>query len=1062
MPTFFINRPIFAWVVAIFIILGGLVSMFSLPVAQYPEVAPPTINVSAVYPGASAEVMDETVLQVISRQMNGVEGMMYMSSSANANGSGSVTITFEPDVDPDLAQVDVQNRLKNAEASLPSAVTQQGVQVSKAGANFLMVVGLASKTGETSDKDMGDYAARNIQPELQRINGVGNVQLFSSEKAMRIWIDPAKLQGLNLSVADVSRAISGQNIQIPAGGIGVAPNVPGQEITATLSVPGQLANEAEFANIILRADPSGATVRLKDVARVELASQSYNFSSRLNGKPAVNLGIQLTSTGNALAVAEEIRAKMKSLEPFFPEDMTWKIPYDSSTFVGISIEKVVHTLFEAIFLVFLVMLLFLQNLRYTLIPTIVVPIALLGTFIALVTLGMSINILAMFAMVLVIGIVVDDAIVVVENVERILATEPELTPKEATTKAMGQITGAVVGITLVLISVFIPLAFFSGATGNIYRQFSIVMAVSIFFSAFLALSLTPALCATFLKPIAEDHEKTTGFYGWFNRKFNSGSHKYTGMVKASLHRPWRIMFMYLCIIGGAAFLFMRLPTGFLPTEDQGYLLVNVQLPSGATQERTLAAMEATEKYMLAQPEVENMVSILGFSFSGQGQNAGLAFVTLKDWSERTGKGQSATEISNKAVATLSSYRDAFIFAVTPAPIPALGSSSGFELRLQDRSGKGHAALLNARNELLGMARQSPKLAGVRTEGLEDAPQLRIDINRETALAQGISFESIAQTLGANLGSAYINDFPNSGRMQQVIVQAEPDARMQPDDVLRLTVPNSQGKMVPLSTFVTAKWETGPQQVNSYNGYPSMSITGGAAPGLSSGEAILEMEALAKKLPSGFGIEWTGQSLEEQKAGSSSTVLYIFAIMAVFLCLAALYESWSIPLSVILVVPLGILGVVIGTSMRGMENDIYFQVGMITVVGLSAKNAILIIEFAKDLQASGKTAFEAALLAARLRFRPIIMTSLAFILGVVPLYIASGASSASQRAVGTSVFWGMLIGTIISVFFVPVFYLVVRLMFKNTAGGNETNAMIDGMLVDDGPEDEHDTDKGNGK
>ncbi len=1047
MPKFFIDRPIFAWVVAIFIILGGLVSMLNLPIAQYPSVAPPTIRVSAVYPGASAEVLDESVLSVIGREMNGAEGMMYMESAANANGGGALTLTFEQGIDPDLAQVDVQNRLKRAEPKLPSSVTQQGVQIDKAGSSFLLVIGLASKTGNNSDIDIGDYAARNIQPELQRITGVGNVELFSSEKAMRIWIDPAKLEGFNLSAADVSRAIANQNIQIPSGGIGLAPNVKGQAITATIFVQGQLANVEEFSNIVVRALPNGASVKLKDVARVELGAQGYNFSSRLNGKPAVNIGIQLTSDGNAMAVSEDIRAKMKELEAFMPDDISWSIPYDSSDFVRISINKVVTTLFEAILLVFLVMLLFLQNIRYTLIPTIVVPIALLGTFIVLISLGMSINILAMFAMVLVIGIVVDDAIVVVENVERIMATEG-LNPREATVKAMDQITGAVVGITVVLISVFIPLAFFSGATGNIYRQFSIVMAVSIFFSGFLALSLTPALCATMLKPIGDGHDEKSGFYGWFNRKFNSGSHRYEKLVKGSLKRPARVMLMYVAIIVGSAFLFMRLPTSFLPMEDQGYILVNVQLPPGATSERTLEAMKSAEDYILAQPEVENMVSILGFSFSGQGQNAGLAFVTLKDWSERKKPNQSASAIAGNAIHALGSVRDAFIFSVTPAPIPELGNSSGFALRLQDRSGKGHAALLDARNQLLGMASQSPKLTGMRPEGLEDAPQLRIEINRDIALAQGVGVETIAQTLGTALGSAYINDFPNAGRLQQVIVQADAPSRMQPDDILRLTLPNNQGQLVPLNTFVTAEWVTGPQQVNRYNGYPAMNLTGNAAPGLSSGEAMEEMELLAQKLPDGFGIEWTGQSLEEKKAGSSSIILYAFAILAVFLCLAALYESWSIPFSVILVVPLGILGVLLGTSIRGMENDIYFQVGLITVIGLSAKNAILIIEFAKDLQAAGKNAFEAALLAARLRFRPIIMTSLAFILGVVPLYFSSGASSASQRAVGTSVFWGMLVGTVLSVFLVPVFYLVIRKLFKNTEGGNEKNDMIADMMADD--------------
>ncbi len=1035
MAKFFIDRPIFAWVIALFIIIAGLLSIRGLPVSQYPRVAPPVITLSAAYAGADAETMQNSVLSIIEREMNGVEGLDYMESNALSNGTGTLTLTFKSGTNEDLAQVDVQNRLSRAEARLPASVRQTGVMVQKSGASFLLVAMFSDETGQTPVAEISDYIARNVQPEIQRVAGVGNAQLFGSERAMRIWVDPAKLQGLNLSTADVNAAISAQNAQVAAGSLGDLPNQSGQTISATITVPGQLQTAEAFGNIVLRANTDGSTVRLKDVARVELGSQAYATSARLNGKPAVGLGVQLTTSGNALATAKAVKAKLAELQPFFPAGVKWSVPYDSSTFVGISIEKVVHTLIEAIVLVFLVMFLFLQNFRYTIIPTIVVPIALLGALAVMMAMGMSINVLSMFAMVLVIGIVVDDAIVVVENVERIMAEEG-LPPLEATRKAMSQISGAVIGITVVLVSVFIPMAFFSGATGNIYRQFSVVMAVSILFSAFLALSLTPALCATLLKPIDPNHHEKTGFFGpffnGFNRRFTRTSKKYEGWVAKLLRRSVRMMLIYAGLTAVALFVLMRLPTAFLPTEDQGYAIVNIQLPPGATQERTQKVVEQIEGFVLKQPEVANMVAILGFSFTGQGQNMALSFVPLKDWSERKAPGSDATSVAGRITgAMMQQVRDGMIFALTPPAIPELGTSSGFTFRLQDRSGKGHEALVAARNQLLGMAAQSKIITQVRPDGLEDAPQLRIDIDRDAANAQGVSFASISSVLSTALGSSYINDFPNQGRMQRVVVQAEAKSRMQPEDILRLTVPNNQGQVVPLSTMVATSWVTGPMQSIRYNGYPAMRISGSASPGFSTGEAMTEMENLAKKLPEGFGFEWTGQSKEEQASGSQAAILYAFSILAVFLCLAALYESWSIPLAVILVVPLGLLGVVLGVSVRGMSNDVYFQVGLITVIGLSAKNAILIIEFAKDLQAQGKSALEAALAAAHLRFRPIIMTSLAFILGVVPLFFASGASSASQRAVGTSVLYGMLVGTLLAVFLVPVFYAVVRKLFKDT-------------------------------
>jgi multidrug efflux pump len=1032
MAKFFIDRPIFAWVIALFVTVLGAVSITQLPISQYPPVAPPSIVVSATYPGASAQTLEDAVLSVIEREMNGSPGLIYMESVAQANGTGTITLSFQPGTNADLAQVDVQNRLGRATPRLPSAVTQQGVRVDKSRSNFLLFAILSSKDPAWDPVALGDYASRNVLPELQRVPGVGQAQLFGTERAMRVWIDPAKLQGYGLSSADVTNAIRAQNAQVSAGEIGSLPNVAGQGIAATVVVKGQLSSVDEFGRLLLRANADGSTVRLKDVARIELGGQLYATSARLNGQPSVGMGVQLSPSGNALATAQAVRDKMTELERYFPQGMSWTIPYDSSRFVKISIGKVVETLVEAVVLVFLVMFLFLQNWRYTVIPTIVVPIALLGTFAALLAMGFSINVLTMFGMVLVIGIVVDDAIVVVENVERIMSEEG-LSPRDATKKAMGQISGAIVGITVVLISVFLPLAFFSGAVGNIYRQFAAVMGVSIAFSAFFALSLTPALCASLLKPVeAGHHHAKTGFFGSFNRGFARTAKGYEGWLARLLPRAGRSLVIYAAIVGAAAVVYLRLPTSFLPNEDQGNLLVNVQLPPGATQERTRAVMEQVEGFMLKQPEVQSMVGVLGFSFSGQGQNAALAFVTLKDWSERTGPASSAQAVAGRAFGALAGVRDAFIFPLSPPPIPELGSASGFSFRLQDRGGLGFEALMAARNQLLGMASKSPVLTQVRPDGLEPAPQLQLDIDRDKAASLGVGYDSIATTLATALGSAYVNDFPNAGRLQRVVVQADAPARMQPDDLLRLTVNNSKGQVVPFSAFASTRWVLGPMQTVRYNGYPAMRISGSAAAGYSTGDAMAEMEKFAAQLPQGFGFEWTGQSREEKLAGAQAYIVYAFAILAVFLCLAALYESWTIPLSVILVVPLGVVGVLLATLMRGYANDVYFQVGLITIIGLSAKNAILIIEFAKDLQAEGKSVVAAALEAAHLRFRPIVMTSLAFTMGVLPLALASGAGSASQRAIGTGVIGGMLTGTILAVVFVPVFFVVVRSLFKGSA------------------------------
>ena len=1028
MAQFFINRPIFAWVIALFIIVLGAVSVKQLPIAQYPSVAPPSIVISAVYPGASAQTLEGSVISIIEQEMNGSPGLIYTESVSQANGAGSITLTFESGTDPALAQVDVQNRLSRASPRLPAAVTQQGVRVDKARANFLLFTILSSDNPAFDPIALGDYASRTVLPEIQRIPGVGQAQLFGTERAMRIWIDPAKLVGYGLSPTDVNSAIRAQNAQVSSGTIGDLPIQAGQTVSATVVVNGQLATVEQFGNVVLRASTDGSTVRLKDVARIELGGQSYGTSARLNGKPSTGIGVQLSPTGNALATATAVRAKMETLKQYFPPGVKYDIPYDSSKFVKISISQVVETLIEAMILVFLVMYLFLQNFRYTLIPTIVVPVSLLGAFGVMYALGSSINVLSLFAMVLAVGILVDDAIVVVENVERIMATEG-LSPIEATRKAMTQVTAALIGISVTLVSVFLPMAFFSGSVGNIYRQFSLVMVSAMLFSVFLALSLTPALCATLLKPVDPEHHEKRGFFGWFNRGFSATTHGYESWVAKILKRSGRFLLIFAALVALVGFLFVRLPSSFLPNEDQGYIIANVQLPPGATQARTLAVMQQAEAFFLKQPEVDKMVSVLGFSFSGAGQNAALAFVPLKPWDERKGAGHSAQALAGRAFGALSGVRDAFIFALSPPSIQELGTATGFTFRLQDRAGAGHAALLAARNQLLGLASQSKVLAGVRPDGLEDAPQLQLDIDRDQASALGVGYDSINAVLSTALGSTYVNDFPNAGRLQRVVVQADAPSRMQPDDLLRLNVANSKGTLVPMGAFASTRWITGPVQTVRYNGYSTMRLAGDAATGFSTGAAIAEMERLAAQLPAGFGYEWTGLSREEKLSGSQATILLVFSLLAVFLCLSALYESWSIPFAVLLVVPLGVLGAVLGVTLRGMPNDVFFKIGLITVIGLSAKNAILIIEFAKDLQAAGKGLVEATLEAVHLRFRPILMTSLAFILGVFPLVISSGAGSASQRAIGTGVMFGMLAATVLAVFFVPVFFVAVRGVFK---------------------------------
>ena len=1027
MPRFFIDRPIFAWVIALFILVFGGVAITQLPIAQYPTVAPPSVVISATYPGASAKTLDESVISVIEQELNGSPGLAYMESVSQANGTGSITVTFETGTNIDLAQVDVQNRLSRATPRLPAAVTQQGVKVDKSRSNVLMFVMLSSDNPEFDPVALGDYASRNLLPELQRIKGIGQVQLYGTERAMRIWVDPAKLVSYGLSIADVNNAIKSQNSLVPAGALGDLPNLSSQTMSATVVVRGQLESVKEFNNIVLRAKPDGSTVRLQDVARIELGGQVYSTYARLNGKPAVGLAVQLSPTGNALESAKLVKARMVELKKYFPQGVNYSFPYDTSGFIEVSISQVVETLVEAVVLVFLVMYLFLQNIRYTLVPTIVVPVALLGTFGVMSVMGFSINVLTMFGMVLAIGILVDDAIVVVENVERLMVQEG-LSPYEATKKAMGQISGAIIGITVVLVSVFIPMAFFAGSVGNIYRQFSLSMVASMLFSAFLALSLTPALCATLLKPVPHDHHEKGGFFGWFNRFFTATTHGYEGAASKLVRRGGRVLILYAAIVAVVGWLYVRMPSAFLPNEDQGNLLVNVQLPPGATAPRTEAVISQVEQYFLKQPEVQSVVGVVGFSFSGTGQNAALAFVTLKDFKDRKGEEHSSQAIAKRAFGALMGVRDAFIYPLNPPPIRELGNATGFAVRLQDRGGLGHDALLAARNQMMGMLMQSKVVTGVRPDGLEDAPQLQLDIDRDKAYALGVSFDTIGTTLATALGSSYINDFPNRSRMQRVVVQSDAQGRMQPEQLLQINVTNSAGQNVPLSAFMSARWITGQMQAVRYNGYPAMRLAGDAAAGYSTGQAIAEVEAIAAKLPAGIGIEWTGLSREEQLSGSQATSLLAFSLLAVFLCLAALYESWSIPFAVMLVVPLGVLGSLLGANIRDLPNDVFFKVGLITIIGLSAKNAILIIEFAKELQAQGKSLIEATLEACHLRFRPIIMTSMAFILGVLPLVVASGAGASSQRAIGTGVMSGMIAATVLAVFFVPVFFVVVRRFF----------------------------------
>ncbi|EJL30831.1 hydrophobe/amphiphile efflux-1 (HAE1) family transporter [Caulobacter sp. AP07] len=1029
MPLFFIQRPVFAWVLAIFIILAGLLAIPRLPIARFPSVAPPSVSISASYPGATTQTLTDSVIAPIERELASVKNLLYFESSADTSGSASITATFRPGTNPDMAQVDVQNRLKTVEARLPQTVRQNGVDVQAAASSFLMMVSVTSDDGAFDRQELGDYVVRNLVSEIQRVPGVGKVQSFASERAMRVWIDPKKLAAADIAFSEVTAAIAAQNLQIAPGRLGDMPAPAGQAVSVPLTASGQLQTVEQFKAITLRAKADGSRLTLEDVARVELGSQSYAFETTDNGKVSAVAAIQMAPGANAVATAQGVRDRMASLGKSMPAGMRYAISYDTAPFVKISIEKVVHTLIEAMVLVFLVMFVFLQNVRYTLIPTIVAPIALLGTLAVMLLAGFSINVLTMFGMVLAIGIIVDDAIVVVENVERIMAREG-LSPREATQKAMKEITGAVIGITLVLSAVFIPMAFASGSVGAIYRQFSLAMAVSILFSALLALSLTPALCATLLKPVDPHHHQKKGFFGWFNRRFDRLTEGYAGWIASLVKRTGRAMIVFVALVALLAVAFARLPGAFLPDEDQGSFLTMITLPADATAERTRAVIKQYEQHLGTRKAIASNTSIVGFGFSGSGQNAAMAFTNLVDWDQRHG----ATAQAEVAAAqqAMSAVRDGTVTAVNPPAIDELGTSSAFALRLQDLRNQGPAAMAAAQAQLLRLAAGSRKLASVYPDGLPDGSSLRLDIDRERAEAQGVSFDAINSTLSAAMGSAYVNDFPNQGRLQQVIVQAEPGARMQIDDVLGLYVKNRSGGMTPLSAFVAPHWEDLPLQMVRYNGYPTSRISGNAAPGVASGDAMAEMERLAGQLPAGFSVAWTGQSLQERVSGDEAPMLMALSMLVVFLVLAGLYESWTIPLSVMLVVPLGLIGAVAATMIRGLPNDVFFKVGMITIIGLSAKNAILIVEFAKMLREQGRGLAEATIEAARLRLRPIIMTSLAFTLGVVPLMIAQGASAATQHSIGTGVFGGMLTATFLAIFFVPVFFVFVLTFAESIA------------------------------
>ncbi|EGV20435.1 efflux RND transporter permease subunit [Thiocapsa marina] len=1024
MARFFIDRPVFAWVIAIVIMLAGVLSILTLPVAQYPSIAPPAISVTANYPGASAQTLQDSVTQVIEQQMNGLDGLRYMSSTSESTGVATVTLTFENGTNPDVAQMQVQNKLQTATALLPAEVTQQGLQVAKSVRNFMMVVAFVSRDGRLESADMSDYMASLVKDPLSRVPGVGEITLFGAQYAMRIWLDPNRLNQFGLTPTDVATAIKAENAQISAGQLGAVPAEPGQRLNATVNVQSRLNTPEAFGAVRVRTAADGSTVYLRDVARIELGSESYNTAAFHKGSPAAGMAIRLATGANALETAAAVRARLDELAPFFPAGVEAVFPYDTTPFVKISIGEVIKTLIEAVILVFLVMYLFLQNLRATLIPTLAVPVVLLGTFGVLAAFGYSINTLTLFAMVLAIGLLVDDAIVVVENVERVMHEEG-LPPKEATRRSMDQITGALIGIALVLSAVFVPMAFFGGSTGVIYRQFSITIVSAMLLSVVVALTLSPALAATLLKPGHQGERR--GFFGWFNRNFNRGTTGYVRGVKGILGRRKLFLAVYLMLVIALGLSYARLPTAFLPDEDQGILITQVMLPAGATRERTLEVLREVERHFLEDESeaVQELITVAGFSFAGQGQNMAFGFVRMKDWDERKRPDLKVKAVAGRAMKAFSQIRDAQVFAFVPPAVIELGTGTGWDAQLQDRGGIGHEALMAARGQFLGMANADPALAAVRPNGREDEAQFKVEIDRTKAGALGLSLADINTALSAAWGSAYVDDFVHEGRVKKVYLQADAPYRMLPEDLDDWHARNADGEMVPFSAFASGSWVYGSPRLERYNGLPSAQVMGQAAPGVSSGEAMDAVEALVAKLPPGIGLEWTGLSFEERAAGAQAPLLYALSALVVFLALAALYESWSVPFAVILAVPLGVLGAVLAVTWRGLPADIYFQVGLLATIGLSAKNAILIVEFAKTLQEQGKGAVAAALEAARMRLRPILMTSLAFGFGVVPLAISSGAGSGAQNAIGTGVLGGVVAGTLLNVLFVPLFFVAIR-------------------------------------
>ncbi|WP_026840277.1 efflux RND transporter permease subunit [Citrifermentans bremense] len=1045
MSRFFINRPIFAWVIAIVVMLAGLLAIKALPVSQYPPIAPPQISINAIYPGASAQTVQDTVTQVIEQKMNGIDNLLYMASTSDSAGSVSINLTFRAGTDPNVAQVQVQNKLQLATPLLPQVVQRQGVQVVKSTRNFLLIVGLVSEDESLNRHQLTDYMVSNLQDIISRVQGVGEVTVFGSQNAMRVWMDAEKMNNYKLTPNDVVNALQAQNAQVSAGQFGGQPAVHGQQLNATITARTLLQNPEQFDQIVLRTNPDGSTVKLRDIAKTDVGTENYDILARYKGKPVAAMALRLAAGANALDTADRVKAKMAELEKFVPAGAKVVYPYDTTPFVKISIEEVLKTLMEAVFLVFIIMFLFLQNIRATLIPTIAVPVVLLGTLGVLFAAGFSINTLTMFALVIVIGLLVDDAIVVVENVERIMSDEG-LSPHDATVKSMGQITSALWGIATVLCAVFIPMAFFSGSTGVIYRQFSITIVSAMILSVLTAQILTPALCATLLKPVQKGHTPGEGswfsrFFSWFNKVFDAARHRYESIVGNSFGKPLRYLFIYGCLVGIMAFFFLRLPTAFLPDEDQGFIVCQVQLPAGATQERTLKVLEQVEHYFLVKENkmVESLITVAGFSFAGRGQNMGLAFVKLKDWKLRTTPDLKAPALAGRAMGAFSQIKDGMAFAFSPPAVVELGQANGFDFQLQDRGGLGHQALMDARNQVLGMAMKNPKLMAVRPNGQDDTPEFKLNIDDVRAGALGVSLADVNNVLATAWGSSYVNDFLQNGRVKKVYVQSDPKYRMVPDDINRWYVKNNTGEMVPFSSFATAHWDYASPRLERYNGIPSMEIMGSAASGISTGEAMAEMETIAATLPPGISYEWTGLSYEEKAAGAQAPALYAISLLVVFLAVAALYESWTIPFVNLLMLPLGLVGAITAVTLRVLPNDIYLQIGLLTTVGLSTKNAILIIQFIKDQMHQGHELVEATLAAVKIRLRPVIMTSLAFFFGTLPLALTKGAGAGAQNAIGTAVTGGLLSATFIDLIFIPFFFVMVTKFFMKKKPATEPAA-----------------------